>query len=131
MGRSPGAGTDRAAPAKDTTAGPTSTGGESAHPAGETRPPFRALSRARRPSTLPHVLVFDLRPIERLARNLAQWDRIVRIGLGLLFVVLPLSGAVTGLAGTALLVLAWVPLVTGAIGWCPIYSLLGASTKKR
>jgi hypothetical protein len=75
--------------------------------------------------------VFDFGPIERLAKNLAQWDRLVRIGLAVLFVALPLSGAVTGLAGTALLLFAWLPLVTGAIGWCPVYSLLGHSTRKR
>ncbi len=75
--------------------------------------------------------MFDLRPIERLASNLAPWERIVRVSLGLLGLALALSGWVTGLAGTALLLFFWVPLVTGAIGWCPIYSLLGLSSRKR
>jgi hypothetical protein len=75
--------------------------------------------------------VLDLLHIESLARNLARWDRAVRLGLGLLFVLLPLSGLVGGLAGTALLLFCWVPLVTGALGWCPFYSLLGLTTRRR
>lgn len=130
MPRVPGARAGRGAPAKDTTARPAPTGGVLRHPGGENLPPTRALSRTSSPPTL-HSPVFDLRPIERLASNLARWDRLVRVALGLLFVLLPLTGVVTGLAGTALLLFSWVPLVTGLIGWCPIYSLLGLSSRRR
>jgi hypothetical protein len=37
-------------------------------------------------------------------------------------------GLVPGVWGTALLVFGWVPLVTGLVGWCPIYTLLGVRT---
>lgn len=131
MPRAPVARAGRAGPAKDTTARPARTGGNFRHPAGQNPPSRRALSRRGRAAYALPRPVFDLRPIERLASNLARWERLVRIGLGLLFVVLPLSGLVEGLAGTALLLFAWVPLVTGAIGWCPIYSLLGLSSRRR
>jgi hypothetical protein len=32
---------------------------------------------------------------------------------------------------TAFLIFAWVPLLTGAFGWCPIYSLFGICTLHR
>jgi hypothetical protein len=75
--------------------------------------------------------MLEVAPIDRLAGNLARWDRLARLALGALFVVLPLAGLVSGLLATALLLFAWLPLVTGAIGWCPIYSLLGVSSRRR
>ena len=131
MPRAPGARADRAAPAKDTTAGPARTGGADRHPGGQTLPPTCALPLAATAAYADDRPVFDLRPIERLAGNLALWDRLVRIALGILFVLLPLTGLIAGLAGTALLLFSWVPLVTGLIGWCPVYSLLGHSSRKR
>ncbi len=55
--------------------------------------------------------------------NVGGIDRILRIVAGLVLVVL----AVTGTVG------AWgwigvVPLLTGLIGWCPAYPLLGMNT---
>jgi hypothetical protein len=54
-------------------------------------------------------------------------ERIVRVGVGLsllsLLVLAPVPG--WGLAG----LLGLVPLVTGATGWCPLYTLLRVSTR--
>jgi hypothetical protein len=55
--------------------------------------------------------------------NEAIWDRSTRVVLGLVLM---------GLAATHT-VGAWgwlgvIPLATGAIGWCPLYTLLGVST---
>jgi predicted exporter len=63
-------------------------------------------------------------------RNLAGWDRTLRVMLGLALLALGLSGAVGGLAGIALAIFGWLPLVTGLIGWCPLYGLLGHSTRR-
>jgi hypothetical protein len=63
--------------------------------------------------------------------NLAGWDRAVRIVLGLAMLYLGWSDLVDGLGAIALVVFAWFPLLTGALGWCPIYSLLGFSTLHR
>lgn len=57
-------------------------------------------------------------------KNLARWDRILRILAGTLMILFASSGAVDGIFRVALLLFAWVPLVTGALGWDPIYALL-------
>ncbi|MBM9501719.1 DUF2892 domain-containing protein [Leptospira sp. 201903071] len=58
--------------------------------------------------------------------NEANIDRIARIVVGLGLVVL---GFMTqGLLGTGISVLGLIPIVTGVVGWCPLYSLLGIST---
>jgi len=55
--------------------------------------------------------------------NEAGWDRMVRVLAGL---------ALVGLAATQ--TVGWwgwlgiIPLATGAIGWCPLYTVLGLNT---
>ncbi|MFN3332581.1 MAG: DUF2892 domain-containing protein [Caldilinea sp.] len=61
--------------------------------------------------------------------NEAGWDRVIRIVLGIVMLALGWGGVVTGFWGTALQWLGFVPLLTGLIGWCPIYSLLRFRTK--
>jgi hypothetical protein len=61
--------------------------------------------------------------------NLAAWDRAIRIVLGLAMLYLGWSDLVGGIGALALVVFAWVPLLTGVLGWCPIYSMLGIFTR--
>jgi hypothetical protein len=63
-------------------------------------------------------------------RNVASWDRIVRILLGILLLYLGWGGIVSGGAGTALKILGFVPLITGLVGYCPLYSLLRIRTNQ-
>lgn len=59
-------------------------------------------------------------------RNEGGLDRTFRIVLGLLLI---LAGFVSGGTwGIVLYVLALVPLLTGVIGWCPLYSLFRINT---
>lgn len=62
--------------------------------------------------------------------NASFRDRVLRILLGALMLAAGWAGVVTGVWGVALKVFGWVPLATGLIGWCPIYSLLGIRTRK-
>ena len=57
-----------------------------------------------------------------MKRDVGTTDRIIRIaaGLFLLFQAV-INGHMWGYIGI-------VPLLTGSIGWCPLYSLLGIST---
>lgn len=55
--------------------------------------------------------------------NEALWDRIARVVVGLLLIGLAATGKI-GLWGYV----GVVPLLTGAAGHCPIYSMLGIST---
>jgi hypothetical protein len=69
--------------------------------------------------------------LDALAQNLSFADRAVRLALGGACLALPLTGWLPDLVDTGLLLFAWVPLVTGLIGWCPFYTLLGLSTYRR
>ncbi len=64
----------------------------------------------------------------KLSTNVGSIDRLIRIVLGIGLVALALSGSLVA----PLLVVAWVvaaiALVTGAIGFCPLYFVLGIST---
>ena len=63
--------------------------------------------------------------------NVANWDRIIRVVLGL--VLLYLGWAVVqpqfGLWSIIALLVGLILLVTGAAGVCPLYSLLKINTK--
>jgi hypothetical protein len=65
-----------------------------------------------------------------LMTNESLIDRIVRVGLGVGLAVLLLAGVVAA----PLLYVAWVvaaiALVTGIVGFCPLYALLRISTKR-
>lgn len=62
--------------------------------------------------------------------NQANWDRTARIVLGLAILYLGWADVVTGGWGTALRVIGFVPLVTGIVGWCPLYALVGFRTNR-
>lgn len=55
--------------------------------------------------------------------NEASWDRAIRLAIGVGLLSLTVVGPQTlwGLVGI-------VPLVTGAVGFCPLYKILGMST---
>lgn len=61
--------------------------------------------------------------------NEATWDRIARVVLGIALILVPILftretfGIILGIAGLIL-------LVTGVIGFCPLYTVFNISTKK-
>ena len=57
--------------------------------------------------------------------NVGGIDRVVRIVLGLVLLGLTLTGQIGAWGWIGI-----VPLATGALGWCPPYSLLGINTCK-
>jgi hypothetical protein len=63
--------------------------------------------------------------------NEASWDRAARVAIGLVLLVLGWSGMVAGGWGLFLKYFGFLPLVTGLLGWCPLYSLFGFSTCAR
>ncbi|MBP9040785.1 MAG: DUF2892 domain-containing protein [Anaerolineaceae bacterium] len=62
--------------------------------------------------------------------NESKADRIIRIVLGVVLLVLGWGGFVTGTLGLIFKILGFVPLLTGIVGYCPLYSLFKFSTKK-
>jgi hypothetical protein len=60
--------------------------------------------------------------------NEASWDRIARVVLGVALIIGGLV-AVKGTGGYIMAAVGLIPLVTGMIGWCPIYSIFKIGTK--
>ena len=60
--------------------------------------------------------------------NEADWDRILRVLLGVGLLYLGWAGVVGGALGLVFKLVGFVPLVTGLVGWCPAYALFGFST---
>ena len=66
----------------------------------------------------------------KLTTNEAPLDRKIRIGVGLGLVGLAVAGVVTAPIAYAAWLVAAVLLVTGIVGFCPLYALLHLSTKR-
>jgi Protein of unknown function (DUF2892) len=66
--------------------------------------------------------------------NMARWDRIVRSGVGIALLALGWSGVTGGVPGRVLgivcILFAVLQLGTGLTGYCPMYAVLGRSTKR-
>ncbi|MDP2291850.1 MAG: DUF2892 domain-containing protein [Actinomycetota bacterium] len=58
-------------------------------------------------------------------------DRVIRVVAGIVLLALGWGEVVTGTLGTVLKVLGFVPLLTGLIGWCPLYAVAHISTRGR
>ena len=63
--------------------------------------------------------------------NMAILDRLLRVVLVALVAVLYFIGVLTPVAAIVLGVVAVVFLLTSIVGFCPIYRLLGISTRRR
>lgn len=63
--------------------------------------------------------------------NQSSTDRIIRVILGIALLVLGWANIVPGTLGIVFRFLGLVPLLTGLIGFCPIYALAKIRTNKR
>ena len=59
--------------------------------------------------------------------NEAGWDRIGRVVLGVALIIIGFA-VVDGTLGTVLGIVGFVPLITGLVGWCPLYALFRVRT---
>ncbi len=66
-----------------------------------------------------------------MKQNVGTVDRVIRIVIALVLGALVLTGQVSGVAAIILGVVAVAMLVTGAIGFCGLYTVLGFSTCPR
>ena len=66
-----------------------------------------------------------------MKRNMAIADRVIRILIVVFVAVLYFANQLSMVAAIILGILAVVFLVTGIVGVCPLYHLLGISTKKK
>lgn len=63
--------------------------------------------------------------------NLGNLDRWARIAIAVVLLGLGWGGVVTGVPGTVFKFLGFVPLLTAAVGFCPLYLPLGLSTGRK
>ncbi len=66
-----------------------------------------------------------------MKQNMGTIDRVIRVILALLVLVLYLAGSITGTAAIILGIFAVIFVLTSLVGYCPLYGPLGISTKKK
>jgi hypothetical protein len=62
--------------------------------------------------------------------NLASWDRLLRILVGLGMISIGWLAPSAGVWSAALKVLGFFPLITGLWGWYPVYAVLEFSSRR-
>lgn len=63
-----------------------------------------------------------------MTKNMGSVDKIIRLIVAALFIVLYFTGTVTGTVGIILLILAAVFILTSLISTCPLYLPFGLKT---
>lgn len=65
-----------------------------------------------------------------MTKNVSNTDRMIRVILGLALLALGWTGIVGGTVGMVFKYLGFIPLLTGIIGWCPLYALFKFRTNR-
>ena len=65
-----------------------------------------------------------------MKKNMSNLDRILRIIISIAVAILYFMGVLTGTWAIVLGIIAVIFLLTGLIGFCPLYTLFGFSTLK-
>lgn len=63
--------------------------------------------------------------------NEGLWDRVLRLVAGITALVVATSQALPPWGTITLFVVGGLLVLTGAIGWCPLYQILGINTNGR
>ena len=66
-----------------------------------------------------------------MKKNMGTIDRIIRILLAIVVIILYITGSITGFAAIILGILAIVFIITSMIGFCPLYLPFKISTIKK
>ena len=61
--------------------------------------------------------------------NESPADRIIRIVLGVILAALAITGVATGALAAVAWIVAAIALVTGVVGFCPLYAIFRINTK--
>jgi len=64
-------------------------------------------------------------------RNVGSTDRVVRWGIGVALILLGVFNILSGTAAIAGYVVAAIALITGSVGFCPLWSLFKINTAKK
>ena len=66
-----------------------------------------------------------------MKKNMGTIDKVIRILVAVVFVVLYFTHVISGTLGIILLILAAVFVVTSILGFCPLYLPFSLSTNKK
>lgn len=86
---------------------------------------------ARIEGSPPRSAATHVQSIIMLSANEAAWDRALRLGIGVVMLLVGWLGILPPPWDFALMIFAVYPLITGISGWCPLYVLLGCRTNHR
>lgn len=64
-----------------------------------------------------------------MKKNMSSTDRTIRVILAVIFGALFFTGTVSGVLGYVLLVLGVIFVLTSFVSFCPLYALVGISTR--
>jgi len=65
-----------------------------------------------------------------MKKNMGTIDKVIRIVVAAIILVLYFTHVITGTLAVVLLILAGILVVTSLVGICPLYMLFGLSTRK-
>ncbi len=65
-----------------------------------------------------------------MKKNLGKIDAVLRILVGVILAYLFYNNYIPGILGVVLLSVSGVLVITGFIGWCPLYKIFGIQTCK-
>lgn len=77
--------------------------------------------------------IISIQMLERsveMKSNIGTIDRVLRVLAGIALVVVGFA-VLGGTVGIVIGVIGLIPLATGLIGWCPLYSLFHLNTRKQ
>jgi hypothetical protein len=66
-----------------------------------------------------------------MIKNVSSADKVIRLLVAALMVVLVIAKVITGTWSVILIILAVVLVVTSLVSFCPIYTVLGINTNKK
>lgn len=66
-----------------------------------------------------------------MKKNMGTTDKVIRVLVAVIILVLYFTHVISGTLGVILLILAGIFVVTSLLGFCPLYWLLGLSTMKK
>ncbi len=66
-----------------------------------------------------------------MKKNMSTADRIVRILAAIAVAILYFTNAISGTIAIVLLSIAVIFIITSLVNFCPLYQVLGISTKKK
>jgi hypothetical protein len=66
-----------------------------------------------------------------MKKNMGTIDKVIRILVAVVVVILYFTNVISGTVGIILLALSAIFVITSILGFCPLYLLLNLSTRKK